>query len=519
MQDNSKKSPIRAVVGAFDSLRQRMRTLSVAKRDGALEDSQELCNAGRYAEARQVLEKVLAGNPDNFRALLLSAQVESRAGNLHRASDLLDHAIAVSPPDANLYFERGVLALRADHQQVSKAAEAASFFAKAIEKDPSMAEAHFHFGIASCVQTRHVEAIPHFRRATELETGMTKAHFELAKALSQAERVEEAKQSLERVLELEPGHEAARKDLQDLLEGSKFGRRRPTVVRFPNQIAAMQDLAQAFRRHVLNSSYPNILTAQSRVATFGSCFAGNVARALRSANIDARNTTFGEFVNSTTANRHYIDWVVDAVENDVAKAISEYHAGDPNFSGDREEHRERLAACDIVVMTVGVAPGFFNRVTGEVVIPRPSSFNMRALLNQCEFRTTSVGENVENLRHIISQLRRVNQDAYIVITVSPVPLTATFEYESAVVADCVSKSTLRVAVDELMREKLPRLIYWPSFELFRWLGSYVPGLYGQEDSSTIHASEAAVALAVNTFVDVLSGGALKPYSLPDRALV
>jgi len=270
----------------------------------------------------------------------------------------------------------------------------------------------------------------------------------------------------------------------------------------------LQDVPDAFRRHVLNADYPQILTAESKVATFGSCFAGNVARALRKAGIDARNTTFGEFVNSTAANRHYVDWVVDGVDNPLTRAIAEYHSGDPNFSGDPREHRDRIAHANIIVITVGVAPGYFRRDTKELVVPRPSSFNLRALLKECDFRTTTVSENVANLRHIISQLRRVNPDAYIVITVSPVPLTATFEYESAIVADCVSKSTLRVAVDELMREKLPRLIYWPSFELFRWIGCYVPGMYGREDNSTLHASEAAVALAVDSFVEVLSGGAL-----------
>lgn len=59
-----------------------------------------------------------------------------------------------------------------------------------------------------------------------------------------------------------------------------------------------------------------------------------------------------------------------------------------------------------------------------------------------------------------------------------------------------------------MRDNVPRLIYWPSFELFRWVGGYVPGMYGQEDNSTIHASESVVAVVVDTFVDVLSGGEL-----------
>jgi hypothetical protein len=42
-------------------------------------------------------------------------------------------------------------------------------------------------------------------------------------------------------------------------------------------------------------------------------------------------------------------------------------------------------------------------------------------------------------------------------------------------ADCLSKATLRVAVDQLVTST-PYCLYWPAFEIVRWLGSYIPNM-------------------------------------------
>ena len=54
---------------------------------------------------------------------------------------------------------------------------------------------------------------------------------------------------------------------------------------------------------------------------------------------------------------------------------------------------------------------------------------------------------------IVALVRRHNPRAHIVFTLSPVPLNATFRGVSCVTANAVSKSILRVAVDELLREE------------------------------------------------------------------
>lgn len=473
-----------------------------------LDEARTLLRARRFSEARTLMDAALSEGCADDDALRLASEAHERTAAFRSAYDLLVQVAERSEPDARTCFKLGTLAMRIDHQQSSLAVLAQQWFERAIARDPAHAQAHFHLGVIHCVQGRHVESAPHFRRAAELDPNMTKAHHELARALLQADRLDEARVHLDKVLALEPDNQAARTDLADLGRLRKVARTRAKIVRFPHRIDALADVRATILEHVARDSYPTVLRADSRVTTFGSCFAGNVARAMREAGVAARNTTFGEFINSTFANRQYLEWVVNGADNAVTRAIAEFHAGDPNFSGDPAEHRATIAGSDIVIMTVGVAPCFFDRETGELVVPGSSSFSTRALLERCEFRTTTVAENRDNLARIVALVRELAPSATIVITLSPVPLQATFERSSAVQADCLSKSVLRVAIDELMAMGMPGLYYWPSFEVIRWLGAYTGPMYGSEDGSTFHVSEAVVATQVDTFMEVFSGGAV-----------
>ncbi len=164
--------------------------------------------------------------------------------------------------------------------------------------------------------------------------------------------------------------------------------------------------------------------------------------------------------------------------------------------------------CDVFILTLGVAPAFFDRETGAFVLPRPTALNSRALAEKYRFRTTSVQENVDNVCYQLSFLRKLNPGAKIVITESPVPLHMTFEFKSAVVADCLSKSTLRVAADQIVNHSGFRdIYYWPSFEVFRWVGSHRGGVYAVDDGASWHVSEAAVDVVVQAFVETFSAPA------------
>jgi len=70
------------------------------------------------------------------------------------------------------------------------------------------------------------------------------------------------------------------------------------------------------------------------------------------------------------------------------------------------------------------------------------------------FRLTTVDENADNLTRLVEVVRQVNPTAPIILTLSPVPLLATFREISCLTADCVSKSVLRVALDQVMSRRL-----------------------------------------------------------------
>jgi hypothetical protein len=83
------------------------------------------------------------------------------------------------------------------------------------------------------------------------------------------------------------------------------------------------------------------------------------------------------------------------------------------------------------------------------------------------FKVSTVAENRENLDTIYRIIRANRPKASVIFTLSPVPLTATFRPVSCITANTVSKSVLRVALDEFLRAHVeePGLFYFPSFEI------------------------------------------------------
>ena len=84
-------------------------------------------------------------------------------------------------------------------------------------------------------------------------------------------------------------------------------------------------------------------------------------------------------------------------------------------------------------------------------------------------------------------------------------LLASFEHESAVQADCLSKSTMRLVAHEVVNNSsLANILYWPSFEIFRWAGSNASNYYAADDGAAWHVSEEKVAGTIKSFVEMFS---------------
>ena len=81
------------------------------------------------------------------------------------------------------------------------------------------------------------------------------------------------------------------------------------------------------------------------------------------------------------------------------------------------------------------------------------------------FRLSSVEENTHNLKKIYSTIKKHLPNAKIIFTLSPIPLMATFRPQACITANTVSKSILRVALDNLMASNNKDLFYFPSYEI------------------------------------------------------
>ncbi|MBE0630605.1 MAG: GSCFA domain-containing protein, partial [Burkholderia vietnamiensis] len=66
-----------------------------------------------------------------------------------------------------------------------------------------------------------------------------------------------------------------------------------------------------------------------------------------------------------------------------------------------------------------------------------------------------------------------------------------------------SKSTLRVVAHEFVTSN-PDVIYWPSFEIVRWLGGHVGPFYGNDDDAALHVGDHVVKAITDSFIEHFS---------------
>ncbi len=325
----------------------------------------------------------------------------------------------------------------------------------------------------------------------------------LGEAMLRQGRYDEAEPLLLKAIEIDPENEDARLLLvmaRRRVNPSEEPAARPRP--WPDRRQHFEDPRRLIERYLLRA-YPaqRFIRPDTAFMTLGSCFADNLARHLKSQGHHVIGESIGEEVNSTYANRWLLKWVEEGAVDGPTRVMDEV------FGPQRRERlRKGLVWADALVLTLGVAPCFFDRETGEFAFSALNSATGRQYLEQhCVMRTTSVAENVANIHEILRTAERIaGRQHRIVLTVSPVPLAGTTETYSAVTADCLSKSTLRLACEEAIGQR-PDLIYWPSFEIVRWLGVHYTRpdapVFGAEDGSSRHVSDWLVELIMQLFLE------------------
>lgn len=124
----------------------------------------------------------------------------------------------------------------------------------------------------------------------------------------------------------------------------------------------------------------------------------------------------------------------------------------------------RLARANIVVFTLGLTEAWYDN-EGEGYINSAVDLHiLRRNKDRFELRLLNFQENLANLEQIYAHVRAVNPGAKIVVTVSPVPLQATFTEHDVVIANLNSKATLRAVAAEFCANH-DDVLYFPSYEI------------------------------------------------------
>ncbi len=85
----------------------------------------------------------------------------------------------------------------------------------------------------------------------------------------------------------------------------------------------------------------------------------------------------------------------------------------------------------------------------------------------------------------MKELRAINPDVRMILTVSPVPLIATYENRHVLVSTTYSKSVLRVAAEMIYRNNPEWVEYFPSYEIIT--GNYNNSNYYERDYRGINS--------------------------------
>ncbi len=255
-----------------------------------------------------------------------------------------------------------------------------------------------------------------------------------------------------------------------------------------------------------------------RIATAGSCFAQHIARRLQrsgynycnfeptpngTSDAEAFGRGYGVF-SARYGNVYTVRQLTqlydraygvfkptdDIWENIEGRYIDPFRpfiekygfTGKIQFLKDREQHlsavRDMFQSVDIFVFTLGLTEAWRSSKTGAIVPFAPGAVGIAETAEEYEFINFQYEDVRRDLKVFRKQLQLVNPKARIILTVSPVPLIATYEKQHILPATIYSKSVLVSAARDFEKE-CDEIDYFPSYEIIA--GSFNRGTYFKDD--------------------------------------
>jgi hypothetical protein len=313
---------------------------------------------------------------------------------------------------------------------------------------------------------------------------------------------------------------------------------------FRNAVLRQGNLAPAPRPHFQ-------LTSESRVVSAGSCFAARIAAFIQKSGVnylktEDRATADETIVREESENlfslrygniytaRHLLQLlqraagqlVVDppvAVDkngryrNLFRPSVLSYASVEALRADDTNHLRNVLALlqqADLFMFTLGLSEQWVDRISGLSLPSTPGCGYGEYNKNIHFFHNSTLDEVREELLAVFALLQSINPRLKILLTLSPVPLVATYEQTSAVEATFYSKSLLRQAIDGAVKAwPQANVTYFPSYEIIT-----NPHVINDNFESDMRAiSEAGVARVMAHFrTCFLTGDTVEPQAAAEN---
>ena len=192
----------------------------------------------------------------------------------------------------------------------------------------------------------------------------------------------------------------------------------------------------------------------------------------------------------------FLDALRPAIEPSGFRSVQELQAH-------RNHHLKRVQHCllrmDVLIFTLGLTEAWRHRPTGRVLPVAPGVLAPEQRLDDYEFVNFGYRDNLKYLKRflrLVEGRRSGRNPLRVVLTVSPVPLTATASNRHVLVANSYSKAVLRAVAEDLFLEN-PYVDYVPSFEMVT-NPKLVANHYSENWRSV---SRAGVATAMHCFLE------------------
>jgi hypothetical protein len=256
---------------------------------------------------------------------------------------------------------------------------------------------------------------------------------------------------------------------------------------------------------IYNRKWP--ISRDERIATAGSCFAQHIGRHMRARKFDVMDMepsprhlpvdqqarfgysiysarfgniytlrqllqlareAFGQWVPGEVAwegeNGAFYDALRPGVEPDGLGSPAEVLA---HRKYHLERVREMFESMDLFIFTLGLTEGWVHRESGTVFPTAPGTVAGSYDPEIYEFRNFGFKEILEDLYAFRTLMREVRKNPgcpRFLLTVSPVPLTATASGQHVLLATVYSKSVLRAVAGQAVMDEAD-IDYFPSFEI------------------------------------------------------